>query len=128
MKKIAIGCLLLALLFGGYGLYATLTRVKTIPPELIGVWVSDAPGYGDRYMEFEKERLTIGTGAESIELNFIEEVRAREGREGTRYHIRYRNVRRLPLQLMLLYRPDRGGSFTIRHLEEVVWRRKKSAD
>ncbi len=125
MKKIALLCCLGVIVFAaGYRLYIYINRVQTIPENLIGTWITTAPGYEERYMEFEEEKLTIGTGPESIELNFITEVQSTEQGGEISYSIRYRNVQQIPFELHLAYLRENGGKFTIRHLENIIWRRK----
>ena len=45
-----------------------------MPRELIGNWVSDEPGYEERYLIVENKVITIGTGQIKADLYFIKKI------------------------------------------------------
>ena len=76
---------------------------ESLPPELIQVWRTSAPGYRDRYFELRDGWLMFGTSRYFSSMHQIEKVVSDPTEDGTRYTIEYR--------------ADDGSSYTL----EIVY-------
>ncbi|MBW2269555.1 MAG: hypothetical protein JRH16_13350 [Deltaproteobacteria bacterium] len=55
--------------------------LESAPLELVARWVTDAPGYDDRYLEIRSDTLVWGMGRTTLARHAIEEIeRVPEGR------------------------------------------------
>jgi len=56
--------------------------VESTPRELVARWVTDAPGYDDRYLEIRANTLVWGMGPTTLARHAIEEIEVvSEGRD-----------------------------------------------
>ena len=124
MKKVlllAIGVIVI----GGF-LFFTLNRGSSrIPANLLGMWVTDAVGYEDRYMILQDENLVLGTGGNSSDLYHVNRVREEEDNDSNlSYIINYENDEKTKFKLKFVYTMGRNETIKIYPMKDIVWTKK----
>ena len=107
-------------------------RDNEVPPYLVGIWRTDAPGYEDRYFQFAPRNLVFGTGGIEGEAYMIAEVQAAPADEGAQgdaskrmlFTIRYMKMDKLEYELSFYYDPAPAEVITFKHQEKLTWTRK----
>jgi hypothetical protein len=64
---------------------------RNIPSELIGIWRTSDPRYGDRYIEIDPVSISFGTGNATLTNGFVKHVEVIPERSRTLYTISYTN-------------------------------------
>ena len=104
------------------GLSRWLSGRLTVPPELIGVWQTTAPGYSDRALEFTRGSVVLHTDDYHFSVHRM--LRVTRERHGlyTTFRIEYQDVDAVtPLVLRLV-----RGAHPLLRIEHFsgVWRRE----
>lgn len=104
------------------GLSRWLNRRLVVPPELIGVWTTNTPGYSDRALEFTRGSVLVHTDDYHFSVHRI--LRITRERHGlyTTFRIEYQDVDAVtPLVFRFVHAPH-----PLIHIEHLpgVWRRE----
>ncbi len=96
------------------------------PEELVGMWVTENPGYSDRALVIDYDHIELHLGeAGGIRSHPILLIRAVQGPDSWAYEIDYESSqgeRTVAFQL----HPD--GVLRLRNPADMVWRRKPTVD
>jgi hypothetical protein len=74
------------------GLSRVLGKRAVIPPELIGVWVTTAPGYADRALEFTRSSVLLHTDEHRFRVHRIRRITRERHALYTTFRIEYQDV------------------------------------
>jgi hypothetical protein len=119
LKWIAIPVLVLvAVIFLFY-----TNKNKDIPINLMGKWVTSAPGYQDRYIEFTKEKLGFGIGDDKEDVYMISSLEKNLEGKNIIYTIDFKNSE-VKFTRSFYYHPENGGTIQFKHQEHIMWRKK----
>lgn len=100
-------------------------KLTHIPPELIGYWTTDAPGYQTRFLKLEKNFVLIGINQDDIpSVETVREVDSKPGTDGTIYKISSIGSQGIE-SITLQFNPANGGVIQVRHKEGILWTRHK---
>lgn len=99
-------------------------RIKEVPPELLGVWRTDAPGYQDRFMEIRPREIIFGTGPGSADIHTINGLRRRAAPGHIDFTIFYDNVEGQEYEFSIIFEYSEGGQITLTNQRNMVWRRR----
>lgn len=93
------------------------TQEVIVPPHLIGVWITPAPQYEDRYLKITENTLTYGIGnGEKVSHN-IEKIDVTQGSNETIYSFHYKDAEGEKWTLTLTYRPE--GTIQLKNKNEI---------
>ena len=124
MKKILWFTLSATLI--GVLLFFMLNRGSSrIPADLLGMWVTNAAGYEDRYLILQDENLVLGTGGNSSDLYHVNRMREENNNSNFSYIINYENDEKTKFKLKFIYTMGRNETIKIYPMEDIVWTRKK---
>jgi hypothetical protein len=98
---------------------------KDIPDNLIGKWITSAPGYEDRFIEITKETLTYGLGGDKEDVYFISNLETNPEGNKLLYIISFKNTEGLEFTRSFYYHPENGGAIQFKHQEHIEWRKMK---
>ena len=94
-----------------------------IPEELIGVWITEAPGWEDRFLKLEERAIHFGIGGDQAIENPVIGVESEPSEEGhTLYRIKYLSPEGFEYVKPLFYDAERG-EIRYRNRPSVVWKR-----
>ena len=107
-------------------------RDNEVPPYLVGIWRTDAPGYEDRYLQFAPRNVVFGTGGYEGESYIVAEVQISpvdtdpQGGAGGRslFTFRYMKADKLEYNLSFYYEPKPAETITFKNQETLKWTRK----
>lgn len=91
------------------------------PAEVVGVWVTTAPGYEDRALEFTRASVILHTDDTHFTVHRILSVRRTTSGLFVLYHVEYQDVDG-PTALDFRYVPSPQPLIRLEHLSSV-WRR-----
>ncbi len=117
-REIALLTVLLLLSGCGRG------RIKEVPPELLGIWYTDAPAYRDRYMELRPTEIIFGTGPGSADIHTINGLRRRAATGHIDFTIYYNNEEGQEYDFSLIFEYSEGGQIILPNQRNMVWRRR----
>lgn len=99
-------------------------RIREVPPELIGVWYTDAPGYQDRWMELRPREIVFATGPNSSTTHPVNGLRWKEGDGDVELTVYYDNEEGQEYGLDMVYEYEEGGRIIFPNQRRMVWRRR----
>jgi hypothetical protein len=94
---------------------------QAVPPELIGVWVTAAPRYEDRALEFTRASVILHTDDAHFTVHPVRVVQRKEHGPFVTYHIEYQDVEG-PTALDFRFVSVPQPLIRLEHLT-TVWRR-----
>jgi hypothetical protein len=99
----------------------------TIPNELIGVWKTWAPKYGNCSMEITNYTITFSDGDEHININTIKDVKREKPTSEHRilYTIYYVNREGDEYKCSLYYNPAHNGELRFKNEQEIMWTKER---
>jgi hypothetical protein len=110
-------------------------RNNQVPPYLVGVWETKAPGYEDRFLMFAKRNVAFGTGEFEGESYLVAEAEARpldgspqdvaDKDRKMEVLVRYMKPDKLEYSLAFYYDPLPDPTITFKNQEHLRWTRKK---
>jgi len=103
------------------------SRNTDVPPELIGVWKTEAPKYADRYLAFDEYYVTLGLGAGGEESYLIHNIESRKQDAGTSYTFYYEDKDGEEWTLVFYYEPTNGGLIILNNSSNV-WKKTKAGE
>lgn len=92
-----------------------------VPEELWGVWVTSAPAYADRFMEFTPISLIFGTGGRRGELYFVQNVERVIQPNALQFTIQYRDAGGGEYRLALYFHPGDPPKVRLKNQSDIVW-------
>ena len=99
-------------------------RIREVPPELLGVWYTDAPGYRDRWMELRPREIVFATGPNSSTTHPVNGLRRVEAPGHVDFTVYYDNEEGQEYGLEIMYEYDEGGRILFPNQRNMVWRRR----
>lgn len=96
--------------------------LKTTPPELVGTWTTDHPGYSDRYVELKPDTIIFGTGGTSFVLYTILGVDRDPSAAIDGYTVYFRDAGGNRFQKDIVLRQE-GPTFYFKNQADVIWTR-----
>ncbi len=96
--------------------------LKTAPPELVGTWTTDHPGYSDRYVELKPDAIIFGTGGTSFVRYEILGVDRDPSTAVDGFTIYFRDVGGEDFRKDVVLDPG-GRAFHFANQPDVVWQR-----
>jgi hypothetical protein len=113
-----------ALFAGIAGLWGcTKSPSNALPTEIQGHWVTQSPGYQERYLQLEKDFVLIGVAQDetpSIQRVYRVETEG-NGRQMT-YKI-YSTGAESDFTLTIYFDPANGGEIKVKNQPGIVWKR-----
>ena len=100
---------------------------ETLPPELVGVWMSSAPRFKDDTLELSKEFIVFTSGKfqNFINVNFILKVDRKPERDHIFYIIHYENIHDQKFKFSFYYYPKKGGVIRLKNQIDTEWKKVK---
>lgn len=93
---------------------------RVVPDEMVGAWVTSAPGYADRALEISKAAILFGTDSGETTVHDIWNFeQMREGRR-TLYTFYYTTEEGLEEKFAFYYEPANGGVIRLKNQEGVA--------
>lgn len=123
-RAVVLGVVLAAaLVVPGWRVIARATGLGStaVPPELIGVWATTAPGYEDRALEFTRASVILHTDDTHFTVHRVRTVRRSTHGLFVAYHVEYQDLEG-PTALDFRFLPTPKPSILLQHLSSV-WRR-----
>ena len=99
---------------------------RDIPVNLIGKWVTSAPGYEDRFIEITKETFVYGLGGDKKDVYIISSLEQDQEGQNIVYTINYKNTE-VTFTRSFYYHPKNGGAIQFKHQKHIEWRKEKGA-
>ncbi len=96
-----------------------------VPSNLLGMWITNAAGYEDRYLLIQDEKLVFGTGGNSCDHYHVNRVREDANGSDISYIIDYENDQKTKFKLKFVYTMCKHETIKIYHLENIIWTKKK---
>ena len=98
---------------------------ETLPPELMGVWTSDAPRFKNDTLELSKECIVFTSGEfqDFIIVNFILKVEKRPERNHVFYTIHHENVEGQKYKFSFYHYPKKGNVIRLKNQLDFEWRK-----
>ena len=125
IKKIKLRWVLLAVVILAVLVVLVPGRPKPVPDDLIEVWITQAPGYEDRFIEITKVSLIYGIGGYNIHVYFIAKLeRAIQGKDVV-YTVYFHNLDGLDYKKSFYYDPANDGTIRFKNQKHIVWTRQK---
>jgi hypothetical protein len=103
------------------GLSRVLSRRAVVPPELIGVWTTTAPGYADRALEFTRSSVLLHTDEYHFRVHPIRRVTHERHGLYTTFRVEYQDVDAVT-PLVFRFFPSARPLIRLEH-SLTVWRR-----
>ena len=97
-------------------------RLRTVPEDLHGGWVTANPDYSDRYLEIGADFITFGTGgvnSKKYKVTGFDRDREADGRELNTIY--FRDVDRSTFSREFYVSSDKGGGLVFANQPQVVW-------
>jgi len=102
---------------------------EELPSDLVGVWRTSAPGYGDRYLEIKSSWVVFGAGSHGSKMHSIAHVVSEEAERGARlYRIRYEVDTDEYLELELVHSPGPKPLLRMKNRRETWTRGEKPSN
>jgi hypothetical protein len=98
---------------------------RGIPEDLIGKWITSAPGYEDRFIEITKETVVYGLGGDKKDVYFISNLETNPEGNKLLYTINFKNKDGLAFTRSFYYDPENGGTIQFKHQKHIEWRKMK---
>jgi len=92
------------------------------PEMLLGMWITEAERYQDRYIEFSREMIIFGTGAGAPNIYFIRNVDRKQN--GPENEVTFVCTDTEDTEFVFLFHVEDGGdgpSLRLNNPREVVW-------
>ena len=99
---------------------------RDIPVNLIGKWVTSAPGYEDRFIEITKETFVYGLGGDKKDVYIISSLEQDQEGQNIVYTINYKNTE-VTFTRSFYYHPENGGTIQFKHQKHIEWCKEKGA-
>ena len=94
-------------------------RMKTPPPDLVGVWEANAPKYENRYIAITNESLIFGIEDGKDIVNEIKYIKLKKEGFLSIYTIHYVDPEGEKWTLKLSHAPHNNGTFKLQNRDEV---------
>lgn len=93
-------------------------RLKTPPPDLLGIWETDAPKYENRYIEITNGSLIFGLDDGDNIVNTIKYIKVKQEGFLSAYTVHYSDPEGDTWTLTLIYNPH-DATFTVQNRDDV---------
>ena len=93
-----------------------------VPNELIGVWVTEAPGWEDRFLKLEKRTIHFGMGGNQASENPVVAVERQLHQGRVLFRIKFLSPQGLEYTKQLFYDPGRD-ELRYANRPNVVWKK-----
>ena len=123
MKKVLLPAIAV-IVIGGLLFFMLNREASRMPTNLLGMWVTNAAGYEDRYLVMEDESLVFGTGGNSRDQYHVNRVREENNGSDIFYIIDYENKQKTKFKLKFIYTMGQQEIIKINHMENIIWRKK----
>jgi hypothetical protein len=103
-------------------------KTSAIPDALVGVWVTAAPKYSDRYFEISEQAIGFGTGGHQVDVYPV--VRVETGPKGRRtlYVLSLRTPEGDPYRFAFYYEPRDGGKIQLENQSRITWMKERNEE
>lgn len=91
----------------------------TLPPQLLGIWRTDAPGYRDRSFELRPGWVLFGTGGHSVAMYPVDDVHVTRAGNVTHVVVAYRTEDDALLEVALEWTPGNPDRLRIGRRHDV---------
>ena len=127
VRSAKLGVILLVMAIPIFALECQPKGDETLPPELVGVWVSSAPRFKDDTLELNKENIVFTSGKfqDFISVNFILKVEKKPERNHILYIIHYENIHDQKYKFSFYYYPKKGGVIRLKNQMDSEWKKVK---
>lgn len=98
----------------------------TIPFHLQGIWTTDAPRYGDRYMELRARHVLFGIRERGVDVYSVRRVEETIEDDKRVYTIFYGDDEGGDLSLSFYQGSDGGEEIVFKHQPQLRWTRMES--
>ena len=95
----------------------------SMPDYLLGKWVTSAPAYQSRYLEFNKVSVIFATGPATVAEYFISSLTTTVTEKGISIIIQSRDAQEVDYHFSLIYQPDDGVLF-FKNQPQIKWRKE----
>jgi hypothetical protein len=103
-------------------------KSQNIPDELVGIWVTADKKYKDRYIEFRKDALIIGTGQDDQPVQPIRKLKVDPQNGKDLYTVTYLDPEGGENLISFFYDLD-TGVITLKNQRQIAWEKtRKKAD
>lgn len=96
---------------------------RTVPPVLVGEWVSSDPHYDERVFEIDPVSVNFGTPGSKVNVGFIKSVSAEHDGAKTLYTIGY-VANNLPGRISFYYDTQKGESIYFKNRQTFFWTKR----
>jgi len=97
-------------------------KTTTVSDDLVGVWVTSAEKYKDRFMEFKKDVVIFGTGEGDQSIQPIRKVNAVRQDQKVLYTVTYLDEDGAEYTFSFFY-DAAGGVITLKNQEGIEWKK-----
>ena len=126
MKKVLLPAIAV-IVIGGLLFFMLNREASRMPTNLLGMWVTNAAGYEDRYLVMEDESLVFGTGGNSSDFYHVNRVREQNNDSDISYIIDYENKQKTKFKLKFVYTMGRSETIKIYPIKDIVWSKKNKS-
>jgi hypothetical protein len=98
-----------------------------IPKDLIGEWITSAPGYQDYFFKLTKEQIIYGHYGDKQDVYIISSLEKNQEGKDIVYTINYKSTD-VKFTRYFFYVPENGGTIQFKHQEHIKWRKLKDVD
>lgn len=98
----------------------------TVPPHLQGMWTTDAPRYGDRYMELRSRHVLFGVRDGNVEVYTVQRVEQTIEDDKDLYTISYGDDEGPDFNLSFYHGVNGRGEIVFKHQPHLRWTRTGS--
>jgi hypothetical protein len=123
MASVAL-LLALAVFTGSYG--CRLGKPAPIPDALVGIWITVAPKYSNRYFEISKQVVGFGTGDYEVDVYPIAYVEATPKDKRTLYVLSLGTAEGDPYRFAFYYEPTDGGKIQLENQKRITWMKERN--
>ncbi len=101
-------------------------KKTAVPEDLIGVWVTMAAAYEDRFFEIKSDEVIFSTGGEKFDTYPISKMQIEKDhkKQKTLYIICYNNTAGQEYKFSFYYDPANQGAIRFKNQSEMVWTKK----
>lgn len=97
-----------------------------VPDYLLGKWVTSAPAYQDRYLEFNKVSLIFATGPATVTEYFISTLTTTTTAKEISIIIESWDAQNVYYQFSLIYQEVNDGTLFFKNQPQIKWKKKPS--
>ena len=96
-------------------------KSKDVPDHLIGKWITDAPGYEDRFIEITEKTFVYGLGGDKQDVYLISNLETDLEKNIQLFTISYENKDGLKFTRSFYYHSENGGVVQFKNQEHIEW-------